>query len=312
MSPVVEKELLQLPHSSSRATAVVGSTADDEVPADATIVAFQGQRGAYSEMALRRYFQHTEVRPHPAGTFRDVFQAVLDGSVEYGIVPIENSLSGSVHENYDLFLQFPDLRIVGETMIRIRHSLIGRPGSSIEDVKRVYSHPQALAQCARFLSEYPGWKQIPFYDTAGSVEHIMNDGEPGDAAIANVDAADPYGAQVLREDIETNPQNYTRFFVLARHENAVAEAPQKASVVFSTPDRPGALSRCMALLSERNVNLKKLESRPIPGKPWHYMFYLDMELPKDMDTFEDALTDLDRESEGLRVLGMYRASARTV
>jgi 3-deoxy-7-phosphoheptulonate synthase len=312
MSPVVEKELLQLPHTATRAAAVVGDPGGGEAKAGATAVAFQGQRGAYSEMALRRYFQHAEARPHPAGTFRAVFQAVLDGSVDYGIVPIENSLSGSVHENYDLFLQFPDLRIVGETMIRIRHSLIGRPGSSIEEVKRVYSHPQALAQCARFLSQYPEWQQIPFYDTAGSVEHIVNEGEPGDAAIANVDAADPYGAQVLREDIETNPQNYTRFFVLARQENAVVEAPQKASVVFSTPDRPGALSRCMQLLSERNVNLKKLESRPIPGKPWHYMFYLDMELPRDAETFDDALSNLDRESEGLRVLGMYRASTRTV
>lgn len=312
LTPVVEKELLQLPRATRRTTAVVGETGGGDVRVEHITVAFQGQRGAYSEMALRRYFQHSDATPRPSATFRDVFQAVLDGTVDYGIVPIENSLSGSVHENYDLFLQYPDLRIVGETMIRIRHSLIGRPGSSIDEVKRVYSHPQALAQCARFLAEYPAWQQIPFYDTAGSVEHIVTEGQDGDAAIANVDAADPYGAQVLREDIETNPQNYTRFFVLARQENAAVDAPQKASVVFSTPDRPGALSRCMQLLSERSVNMKKLESRPIPGKPWHYMFYLDMELPGDMDTFDAALADLDRESEGLRVLGMYRASARAV
>jgi 3-deoxy-7-phosphoheptulonate synthase len=312
MSPVVEKELLQLPHTAQRPAAVAAEGASAPAEAGALEVAFQGQRGAYSEMALSRYFQHDEVVPRPSPTFRNVFQAVLDGTVQYGIVPIENSLTGSVHENYDLFLQFPDLRIVGETMIRIRHSLIGRPGSTIDDVGRVYSHPQALAQCSRFLENYPDWQQIPFYDTAGSVEHIVTDGQPGDAAIANVDAAHPYGAEVLQEDIETNPQNYTRFFVLARQENATVEAPQKASVVFSTPDTPGALSKCMQLLSERSVNMKKLESRPIPGKPWHYMFYLDMELPPDMETFDAALEDLDRESEGLRVLGTYRASARTV
>ncbi|NBB90723.1 MAG: 3-deoxy-7-phosphoheptulonate synthase [Spirochaetes bacterium] len=313
MSPVVEKELLQLPHTAVRdAATVVPSGAEPAADAGARGVAFQGQRGAYSEMALSRYFQHGEVTRQPSATFRDVFQAVLDGTVQYGIVPIENSLTGSVHENYDLFLQFPDVRIVGETMIRIRHSLIGRPGSTIDDVRRVYSHPQALAQCSRFLENYPDWQQIPFYDTAGSVEHIMTDGHSGDAAIANVDAVHPYGARVLQEDIETNPQNYTRFFVLARQENADVEAPQKASVVFSTPDRPGALSECMQRLSERSVNMKKLESRPILGKPWHYMFYLDMELPPEMETFDAALEDLDRESEGLRVLGTYRASARTV
>ncbi|MFP4374043.1 MAG: 3-deoxy-7-phosphoheptulonate synthase [Spirochaetaceae bacterium] len=313
LTPVVEKELLQLPYTAQRPAAAVaerGTAAHTDV--GALEVAFQGQRGAYSEMALSRYFQHGEVIPRPTPTFRDVFQAALDGTVRYGIVPIENSLTGSVHENYDLFLQFPDLRIVGETMIRIRHSLIGRPESTIDDVKRVYSHPQALAQCAWFLSQYPAWQQIPFYDTAGSVEHIMTNGQAGDAAIAHVDAAHPYGAQVLREDIETNPQNYTRFFVLARQENAAVEAPQKASVVFSTGDRPGDLSKCMQLLSARGVNLKKIESRPIAGKPWHYMFYLDMELPPDRDTFDAALRDLGRESEGLRVLGTYRASARTV
>jgi prephenate dehydratase len=314
MAPVVEKELLQLPRQPQRRVVSPDgvSAQGEEGSAEAVEVAFQGQRGAYSEMALRRYFQHTETVSRPQQSFRDVFQSVLDGTAAFGIVPIENSLSGSVHENYDLLLQYPDLRIVGETMIRIRHSLIGKPGSSIDEVKRVYSHPQALAQCAEFLSQYPRWQQVPFYDTAGSVEHIVTEGGAGDAAIANVDAADPYGAQVLREDIETNPQNYTRFFVLARQENAIVETPQKASVVFSTPDRPGALSRCMQLLSERNVNLKKLESRPILGKPWHYMFYLDMELPADRKTFDAAMEDLDREAEGLRVLGLYRASARAV
>jgi 3-deoxy-7-phosphoheptulonate synthase len=329
LAPVVEKELLQLPRSfASRPSGGAGTDSDRAAAgadpsggaaegatasaAEKARVAFQGQRGAYSEMALRRYFQHHDVVSQPAQSFRDVFQSVLEGSADYGIVPIENTLSGSVHENYDLLLQYPDLRITGETMIRIRHSLIGRPQSSLDDVRRVYSHPQALAQCAEFLAQYPSWQQIPFYDTAGSVEHIVNDGQEGDAAIANVDAAEPYGAQVLKEDIETNPQNYTRFFVLARSENAAVESPQKASVVFSTPDRPGALSRCMQLLSQRNVNLKKLESRPILGKPWHYMFYLDMELPADMHTFDAALDDLDREAEGLRVLGLYRASTRTV
>ncbi|MFO8063643.1 MAG: 3-deoxy-7-phosphoheptulonate synthase [Spirochaetota bacterium] len=308
MAPVVEKELMQLPRRRTGVSAAAGGGKTSEQARSAgeqEEVAFQGQRGAYSEMALRRYFQHATLTSRPMQSFRDVFQAVLDGNVRYGIVPIENSLSGSVHENYDLLLQYADLRIVGETMIRIRHSLIGRPGMTIDDVERVYSHPQALSQCAAFLTEHPEWKQIPFYDTAGSVEHIVTEGRPGDAAIANVDAAEPYGAQVLKEGIETNPQNYTRFFVLARQEDAGVEKPQKASVVFSTPDRPGALSRCMQLLSDREVNLKKLESRPILGKPWNYMFYLDMELPADMATFEAAVEDLEREAEGVRVLGTY-------
>ncbi|MFW5729615.1 MAG: prephenate dehydratase, partial [Spirochaetota bacterium] len=313
LAPVVEKEVLRLPVRRAVAVAVnAGGEAEGLLPGQpreavgTLAVAFQGERGAYSEMALKRCFQNANVAAKPHRTFREVFEAVLQGIADYGVVPLENSLSGSIHENYDLFLQFPDISIAGEISIRIIHSLIAKEGTSLSDIRRVFSHPQGLAQCAGFLAEHPEWHQIPYYDTAGSVAHVAEVPDRDVAAIANSEAATTYGLSVLKEGIEGNPQNYTRFAILARNENATVEDPDKASVVFATPDRPGALLQCMDVFSSHEVNLTKIESRPILGKPWEYMFYLDMDLRDRAEVFDTVIEELARHTDELRVLGRYR------
>ncbi|MFW5684316.1 MAG: 3-deoxy-7-phosphoheptulonate synthase [Spirochaetota bacterium] len=313
LSPVVGKELTRIPRRQVRGRLRVAdehgeaSSATVQAPGGAVPIAYQGERGAYSEMALLRFFHDQEFTSLPERHFRDVFEDVLEGSARYGIVPIENSLAGSVHENYDLLLQFPDLKIVGEIKLRVEHSLIGLPGSSLDSIRRVYSHPQALAQCDEFLRGHEGWELVPFYDTAGSVAYIAEEGKPENAAIANARAADVYGMQPLKEGIETNPRNYTRFVVLSREEEEVDADANLASIVFSTPDKPGALFRAMGIMADASLNLKKLESRPIPGKPWQYMFYVDLEMPDASQPFTDALDRLREVTEDLRVLGVYRA-----
>jgi prephenate dehydratase len=303
LSPVVEKEVIRLPQP----TEVTASFARTAEPTEGTLdVAFQGEHGAYSEMALLRYFQSDRINPIPSHSFRHVFRAVLEGSALYGIVPLENSLAGSIHENYDLFLQYPDIRICGETQIRIIHSLIGLPGATFDDITHVYSHPQGLAQCAEFLDRFPHWEQVPFYDTAGSVAHIASLNDRRAAAIANSEAARVHGMAVLREGTETNPQNYTRFAILAREDNAAIAHPQKASIVFATADKPGALSSVMQHFAQNDLNLKKIESRPILGKPWSYMFYLDIDIEGKQELFEQTLDSLGDNVEDLRTLGTYR------
>ena len=315
LAPVVGKEVARIPRLTTAATtgtrsgeksrggkrAANGRSDDSAIP-----VAFQGVAGAYSEMALARFFQNVEFAAMPKKHFRDVFEAVLEGEAEYGVIPIENSLAGSVHENYDNLLQYPDLSIVGEIKLRVIHSLIALPDASTETVKRVFSHPQALAQCDEFLRSHPSWELVPFYDTAGSVAHISELGSTENAAIANAQSAEAHGMTVLNEGIETNPRNYTRFFILSRGERPTGETPNLASLVFSTPDKPGALFSAMEIMAKRSLNLKKLESRPIAGKPWQYMFYLDVELPAAREEFQTALDELDVAVADLRVLGTYR------
>lgn len=324
LAPVVGKEVAKLPSleqgreqevrlekvelASARwrlhSIAVDKPVASGEIPR----IAFQGERGAYSEMATLHYF-HFEVETVPQRSFQDVFDAVLEGKVEYGIVPLENSLAGSIHENYDLFLRYPDIKIVGETKLRIVHSLIGLPEATLPGIRKVFSHPQGLAQCARFLDEHPYMEKVPFYDTAGSVAYVAKEGKKEYAAIAHEGAGRIYGMKVLVSGIETNPLNYTRFAILSRAELEVGEPPNKASIVFSTPDKPGSLFRCMKVLADRDLNMKKLESRPIPGKPWQYMFYVDLELPEDLDIFKEAVAEISALSEDeVRILGLYRVS----
>lgn len=322
MAPVVQKEVSRLPEHNETRPGLVnirsgpagrrssGAAAETAESTGEFAVAFQGERGAYSEIAIKRHFQTDGVVPCPRPSFKDVFDAVLEESALYGIVPLENSLAGSIHENYDLFLQYPDLHIVGETQIRVVHSLIALPGVPESEIRRVLSHPQGLAQCARFLDQHPDWERVPFYDTAGSVAHIASEGRREQAAIASREAAGVYGMEVLREGIETNPSNYTRFAILAREERATVSHPNKASIVFATPDTPGSLFQSLRILSERKLNMKKIESRPIHGKPWKYMFYLDVEVPEQESEFQSAMKELAEVAEDLRVLGMYRVNTR--
>lgn len=317
MSPVVGREVARLP-SKRRIAPVRGAARANGVAVEdgvSTIsrtlrVAFQGARGAYSEIALNRYFDvaEGEVKAIPHRHFRDVFETVLRSDADFGIVPLENSLMGSIHENYDLLLQYPDLRIVGETQIRIQHSLIGTADAAIDEIRTVISQGPGIEQCRDFLDRYPSWEIKPFYDTAGAVAHIRDSADRSIAAIAHAQTAAYYGMRVLRESIETNARNYTRFAILTREENAEARDPDMATIVFSTPDTPGALFECMKILADRELNMKKLESRPIHGEPWRYMFYVDVQLPTDQDQFSNGIADLEGVARDLHVLGIFRSS----
>ena len=269
-------------------------------------VAFQGEHGAYSESALLRFFSRIEPVSIPCETFGDVFKEVLVQRADYGIIPLENSLAGSIHENYDLLLQYPDIKIIGEQKIRIEHHLLGLPGACMEDIKRVISHPQGLAQCSVFLHRRPDWEQVPFYDTAGAAAYIAEQKDPSLAAIAGEKAAEVYGVQVLKQGIETNPRNYTRFVIVARAEHPATSSPNKASLVFSLRNKPGALFLVLKILAERSLNMTKLESRPILGKPWEYMFYVDVEVPQDSSLFYETAEALENEAASFRILGVYR------
>ncbi len=314
LAPVLGKELARLPEIAAREPGAPGARPPAaSVPSLAgTAVAFQGERGAFGEHAIRHWFAG-EVTAQPVPDFRSVFDAVLQGRSRFGIVPMENSLTGSIHENYDLLLQYPDLRIVGEQKIRIVHNLIGLAGAGLEDIRRVFSHPQGLAQCARFLDTHPDWDRVAFYDTAGAVRHVAEAGLKENAAIASEEAARVYGLSVLRQGLETNVQNYTRFFIIAREEQAPppeagTRRTRKASLCFAVADQPGALFKALRVLADRGLNMKKLESRPIHGKPWEYLFYIDVDLPADAGVFARIIEELKPVTEDLRVLGTYGSS----
>jgi 3-deoxy-7-phosphoheptulonate synthase len=302
LSPVLGKEIARLP---AKTVEIKGTAAAPKKSEEGTAVAFQGERGAYSEMAIFRFFQDESAVPVPYSSFNEVFSEVLLRKAEYGVLPLENSLAGSIHENYDLLLQYPDIKIVGEQKIRIVHNLIGLPEAGVEDIRRVYSHPQGLAQSTRFLEKHPEWERIPFYDTAGSVAHIAQLGKKENGAIAGEEAARVYKMNVIKESIETNPQNYTRFAVIARIEHEDVTNPNKASLVFSTPNKPGALYLVLKCLADYKLNMNKLESRPIHGKPWEYMFYVDVELPEEISRFDDAIDELKNHTADFRILGKY-------
>ena len=305
LTPVLSKELARLPEKLPRVLKVNVQAPTEQEPVK---VAFQGEPGAFSENALLRYFPDN-VRSVPLKEFRDVFDSVLAGKSHYGIIPIENTLTGSIHQNYDLLLQYPDIRIVGEKTIRIIHNLIGLPEADLKDIQRIYSHPQGLSQCAGFLDKHPNWEKIPFYDTAGSVAFVAREGKRENAGIAGLDAARVYKMKVLKEGIETNSQNYTRFVIIAREELAQAErqigSANRASLVFSTANTPGSLFRVLQVLAERKINMVKLESRPIAGKPWEEMFYVDVDIPQGESVFQKALEELSEVTETLRTLGLY-------
>jgi prephenate dehydratase len=264
-------------------------------------VAIQGERGAFShQAAIRALGAGIEVLAR--STFDDLFDSVVEGKADRALVPIENSLHGSIHENYDRLKSRP-LHIVGETQLRIRECLIGRPGSSVAMIRRVASHPVALAQCRRFFAERPQIEAVTAYDTAGAVQDLMKGGLATQAAIASRLAAELYGGVVLLEGIEDDPENYTRFLLLAREEGPIEEA-SKTSIVFVLDNRPGALHHALGVFASRSVDLCKLESRPLRGHPWEYSFYLDV-LGDPRGPAGDAIDELGRSCRELRVLGHY-------
>jgi prephenate dehydratase len=270
------------------------------------LTAFQGEPGAFSQVAVQQLLGQ-DAPVLPCQRFEEVFEAVADGKAGSAVIPIENTLHGSVHENYDHLLHF-ELEIVAETHVRIAHNLIAPPGVSFRNIRKVYSHPVALNQCLRFFAANPGIERVPFYDTAGSVKTIMEERPDGAAAIASFAAAGIYGARVLRRNIEDDPRNFTRFFLLRQpgaRRPVLADAQWKTSLVFTVRNVPGALFRSLSAFSLRDINLMKIESRPLRGKPWEYLFYLDFLGRVDDPKVEKALGHLSEIADFLRVLGSY-------
>jgi 3-deoxy-7-phosphoheptulonate synthase len=265
-------------------------------------VVYHGVPGSSSHKACMQFFG-TEI-PHDSCTsFRAVFEAVHSGEATLGIVPVENSLSGSIHENYDLLLEY-DLNIVGELTIRVVHNLIGHENASLEDIKRVYSQPQLFEQCSVFLGEHPTWDLVACQDSATSVMRVKENGDPSEAAIASKEAAELFSMMLLQEGIETSPRNFTRFVLISR--GVFLDGPRnKSSLIYSVGDKPGSLFRTLQIFAEKNINLVKLESRPIHSKPWEYLFYADVEIDINDAQYRDLLEDLRQKTEYLKILGSY-------
>jgi prephenate dehydratase len=265
-------------------------------------VAFQGERGAFSEeAAVKLLGEDVSLVPRP--TFEAAFSAISDHLADYILAPIENSLAGSVHRSFDLLVD-SQLNILAEVIIPIAHNLIAAPGSSFDDVAVVESHPVALAQCERFFIAHPRLKRVVTQDTAGSVREVVRAGDPKRAAIAGRRAAEIYRGVILREHLEDNCENYTRFLLLSASAEP-AENADKLSLVFQLDHRPGALVHSLEPFARRNVNLMKIESRPVHGSPWQYRFYLDLQASRRDPEVAAALAELESLVVNLRILGSY-------
>jgi len=265
-------------------------------------VAFLGAVGTFSHKACLQYFG-PDIQAQPVSSFKEVFDSVRDGDIDFGIVPVENSLTGSIHENYDLLLEY-DLKIVGEITIRIIHNLIGLSGSRIDNIRRVYSIPQVFEQCRQFLDRHGNWELVSMKDTVSAVRRVVEKDRPEEVAIGSKEAADHHGMVVIERGIETNPRNFTRFVVIGTE--PLEKGPyRKSSIVFSAGNRPGSLFDLLKVFADNQINLVKLESRPIHGKPWEYMFYIDLEADVSSDSFGPVNALLESKTEYLKYLGSY-------
>jgi prephenate dehydratase len=263
-------------------------------------VAYQGERGAFSEQAVAALFPKAEAVP--VRTLRGVFEEVEEGRLEHGVVPLENSLAGSINETYDL-LSKGRAFVVGEVVVAVDHALLALPGTRLEDVKRVASHPQALAQCDEFLATLDA-EAVPVYDTAGAAKRIAEEKRAGEAAIASEHAAGIYGLDVLARRIQTSSMNQTRFAAISRDREPLS-TPDKTSLLLEIRHEPGALYRCLRPFAERGLNLSKLESRPIGDRPWEYWFYLDVQAGIEDPALTEALAELKGEAGRVQVVGSY-------
>lgn len=272
-------------------------------------VAFQGERGAFSEEAAVKLLGE-DISLVPRSTFEAAFSAIRDGAADYILAPIENSLAGSVHRSFDLLVE-SELNILAEVVIPIVHNLIAAPGAKFDEITVVESHPVALAQCEKFFGAHPRLKRIATEDTAGSVREVVHSGDRSRAAIAGRRAAEIYGGVILREHLEDNPENYTRFLLLS--ESAVVpEDADKLSLVFQLDHRPGALYHALEPFARRNLNLLKIESRPVHGSPWQYRFYLDLQASRRDPEVATALRELEGLVVNLRILGSYVSVRQSV
>lgn len=271
-------------------------------------VAFQGERGAFSEeAAIKLLGDGIVLVPRP--TFEAMFAAVGEGLADYALAPIENSLAGSVHRSFDLLVE-SRLHIIAEVIIPIAHNLIGLPGVSFEEIAVVESHAVALAQCEQFFVAHTELKRIVREDTAGSVREIMNAGDRTRAAIAGRRAAELYGGAILQEHLEDNRENYTRFLLLSKEKDSMPDA-DKLSLVFELDHRPGALYHALEPFARRGINMMKIESRPVHGQPWQYRFYLDLQSSQRGAEVAAAIEELEKLVVGLQVLGSYVSAKKS-
>ncbi len=266
-------------------------------------VAIQGERGAFSEQAARRLLGE-DARIVPRPTFESMFRAIDERVADCALAPVENSLAGTVHRVYDLLLA-SRLTISNEVIQPIVHCLIGCPGSTMATIRAVESHPVALAQCERFFARRPGIRRMSTEDTAASVREVIASGDKTRAAIASALAAEIYGGKILMRHVEDHRENYTRFVLLENAARREKKAGNKLSVVFRLPHRSGALHQALGVPARHGLNLTKIESRPLHGKPWEYCFYVDLAISSGGDQFETALGELRRATHGLRILGRY-------
>jgi prephenate dehydratase len=267
-------------------------------------IAYQGEPGAFSEAVARQI--NPDAHLVPCRAFEDVFDAVKAGPASHGVLPIENSVGGSIHRNFDLLLEH-HLPIVGEVELPVVHHLLALPGTAMEDVRRIYSHPQALAQCDKFLRGLTGVEVIATYDTAGSAKLIADEKIRDGAAIASARAAEVFGLAALRSSIQDYEHNVTRFLVIGNRPLS-DQPPDKTTIVFTLSNEPGALFKALSVFALRGIDLTKLESRPVPGRRWEYLFYADLAAARDHLPCVRALTHLAEFAPMLRVLGSYPSS----
>jgi prephenate dehydratase len=266
-------------------------------------VYYQGEKGSFSERAARQYFG-PDVPASGRFKFEDVFQAVSRTAGAYGVIPIENTLAGSIHQNYDLLLKH-DLWITGEIKLRISFDFLARPGGRRRDLKEIWSHPVALEQCRRFLSLRPEVRVKPVYDTAGAARLLIRERRKDVGIIAGSQVARLYGLRTVEKKIEDDPRNYTRFLILGREKTNPAGSDAKTSLVFGVKNSPGILFRCLSVFALRNIDLVKLESRPIKGKPWEYLFYIDFRGDLQDEKYRKAVESLNEVAAYSKILGCY-------
>jgi prephenate dehydratase len=273
-------------------------------------IAIQGEMGSNSHMAaVEMLGNQNGLEIISCTVSAQVLGKVVSGEVDGAVLPIENSLHGSVAEHYDLLLELP-VRIERESLLRIRHNVIAMPGVKLQDLRKVMSHPVALSQCRRYLADHPELEVVPFYDTAGSVKHLMSESLRDVAGIAPELAAKVYGGRVLVAGIEDHAENYTRFHLLRREDAGVVEndgSANKMSVAFAIEHRPGTLVAALQRLANAGVNLTKIESRPVPGSPWEYVFYVDVKFDSAGQA-DAAMAALGEHCQMVKVLGRYRAA----
>lgn len=282
---------------------VLRSQGKVEKSSNELVVGFQGVAGSFSEQALIDYFgENTKTKA--VDEFEDIFTELENDSIKYGILPIENSSTGGITDVYDLLNKY-DFKIVGEVCLKVNHNLMAIKGATIDDITEVYSHSQALSQCSEFLKLKNSWTQVPFCNTAKSAELVYNSKEKFKAAIGSRRAAALYNLNILAHNINSNSKNITRFIIISKNLEVNSEC-NKTSVIFVTPHRSGSLYNILRHFSENNLNLLKIESRPIWDKPWEYFFYIDFEGDLDENTVKEAMIEIKKASSYFKILGNYK------